>query len=403
MASDFKDPFLDNDETMQEDDLLDFIVFNELMNGNKEEIDNKYAWRSECEDGWAYNVDPEDYETLGEYNAILRMVKRSWRSSVRNGSRYGLSPYDYETPIEYEHALDKAVNRWKYECEFGKVFGIHPRNYDSFDEYIEDVKSAMKKNKPPKAPITVNDDLEDKVDNDCKENNNDIKEKITPADEPYDTKPETAVEETEIDEDEINKTIQAIEDDIYGAAFDNEAKSITDDDNWEDDFDESTELVDNVVSDGTINDRKKNKQTVYNDYKQRFDTEKSIYRTELFSSLFAAAVVSLIPALFLVFGINFLKDEKNPDFFLVFFCALLPLGVIIAIFYYAFKGFAEKYDRYAEAKEAFYNNASKKEIAKHIFAGILRGIIVIALLILIIWGISSLVEDKSNKTIAAFL
>ena len=37
--------------------------------------DNRYAWRLNCEDGTAYGVYPEDYETRGEYNEALRAVK----------------------------------------------------------------------------------------------------------------------------------------------------------------------------------------------------------------------------------------------------------------------------------------------------------------------------------------
>ena len=33
--------------------------------------DNRYAWRLNCEDGSAYGIDPNDYETRDEYNEAL--------------------------------------------------------------------------------------------------------------------------------------------------------------------------------------------------------------------------------------------------------------------------------------------------------------------------------------------
>ena len=38
-------------------------------------IDNRYAWRLNCEDGAAYGVSPYDYETREEYNQALRNAR----------------------------------------------------------------------------------------------------------------------------------------------------------------------------------------------------------------------------------------------------------------------------------------------------------------------------------------
>ena len=35
------------------------------------EHDNRYAWRLNCEPGWQYGIDPEDFETREEYNLAL--------------------------------------------------------------------------------------------------------------------------------------------------------------------------------------------------------------------------------------------------------------------------------------------------------------------------------------------
>lgn len=37
--------------------------------------DNRYAWRLNCEDGSAYGIVPEDYETRREYNEVLQKAK----------------------------------------------------------------------------------------------------------------------------------------------------------------------------------------------------------------------------------------------------------------------------------------------------------------------------------------
>lgn len=41
--------------------------------------DNRYAWRLNCEDGSAYGIDPNDYETRDEYNEALSREKHGWR------------------------------------------------------------------------------------------------------------------------------------------------------------------------------------------------------------------------------------------------------------------------------------------------------------------------------------
>ncbi len=47
-------------------------------------IDNRYAWRLNCEDGKAYGVVPEDYETRDQYNAALNTAKQLQARSMVN-------------------------------------------------------------------------------------------------------------------------------------------------------------------------------------------------------------------------------------------------------------------------------------------------------------------------------
>ena len=70
--------------------------------------DNRYAWRLNCEDGSAYGIDPNNYETRDEYNEALSREKHGWRDYCEDGSDYGISPEDYETEEEYNAAIDTA-------------------------------------------------------------------------------------------------------------------------------------------------------------------------------------------------------------------------------------------------------------------------------------------------------
>lgn len=46
--------------------------------------DNRYAWRLNCEDGSAYGVSPENYETRDAYNRALSMAKGGQPETVHN-------------------------------------------------------------------------------------------------------------------------------------------------------------------------------------------------------------------------------------------------------------------------------------------------------------------------------
>lgn len=70
--------------------------------------DNRYAWRLNCEDGSAYGVDPNDYETRDEYNNALNKEKIGWHDCCENDSDYGISPEHYETEKEYDEAIENA-------------------------------------------------------------------------------------------------------------------------------------------------------------------------------------------------------------------------------------------------------------------------------------------------------
>lgn len=70
--------------------------------------DNRYAWRLNCEDGSAYGIDPNNYETREKYNEALSREKHRWRDYCEDDLDYGISPEDYETEEEYNAAIDTA-------------------------------------------------------------------------------------------------------------------------------------------------------------------------------------------------------------------------------------------------------------------------------------------------------
>lgn len=71
----------------------------------KYQYTRRYAWRANCADGTAYDIDPLDYDTEEAYNKAIYKEKYGWRSTCFEARRYGLNVEDYETEEEYEKAL----------------------------------------------------------------------------------------------------------------------------------------------------------------------------------------------------------------------------------------------------------------------------------------------------------
>lgn len=95
-------------------------------------------WRDQCEDGSAYGVYPEQFDSADDYEDALEEAKRRfaeeqtidqnpiaerketnahrgnqyrWRLHCEDGAPYGLSPEDYETADDYAEALDEAKRK----------------------------------------------------------------------------------------------------------------------------------------------------------------------------------------------------------------------------------------------------------------------------------------------------
>lgn len=70
--------------------------------------DTDSDWKSFCEDGSEYGVDPDDYDSEEEYEEALTEAKYGWREECEKDSEYGIEPEDYETEEEYEEALSEV-------------------------------------------------------------------------------------------------------------------------------------------------------------------------------------------------------------------------------------------------------------------------------------------------------
>ena len=70
--------------------------------------DNRHAWRLNCEDGSAYGVDPEDFETRDAYNAALYRKKTAQRDSCDDGADHEVSPEGGETKDKNDEAPETA-------------------------------------------------------------------------------------------------------------------------------------------------------------------------------------------------------------------------------------------------------------------------------------------------------
>ena len=153
------------------------------------------AWRTRCEDGSKYGLDPLDYDSEEEYNAALheekygwrkycevirrprtsrpRIRPRSWdsrwstsrprrntttalheekygwRKRCADGSKYGLDPTYYESEEQYNAALHEEKYGWRrYYVSIGGYYGLDPGNYETreaFDAAREAAKEREKK------------------------------------------------------------------------------------------------------------------------------------------------------------------------------------------------------------------------------------------------------------------
>ena len=93
------------------------------------------AWRTRCENGSKYGLDPLDYDSEEEYNAALHEEKYGWRKYCEDGAEYDLDPMNFETEEEYDAALDEEKYGWRKRCADGSKYGLDPTYYESEEQY----------------------------------------------------------------------------------------------------------------------------------------------------------------------------------------------------------------------------------------------------------------------------
>lgn len=158
-------------------------------------------------------IEKHEYDkNMREGREKNRRLKKALQENAGKLERYK------ENPKEFKKNEIKDETSWRENCVFGKEFGVNPADFETFEEYADAVKNAMKNGEsemmPSEDEIWKDEPKKPIVQTTRQENV--TKEKLTPVVKTLDTKPETAAEEKGPDEEEINKTIQAIEDDIKG-------------------------------------------------------------------------------------------------------------------------------------------------------------------------------------------
>lgn len=68
------------------------------------------SWRVFCEDGFEWDVDPEDYETEEEYEKALMVAKSAWRDTCEDRGESDLDPEDFDGEEYQDTELDDALD-----------------------------------------------------------------------------------------------------------------------------------------------------------------------------------------------------------------------------------------------------------------------------------------------------
>ena len=134
-------------------DMMDVIILDQIfddLNKKKETyeddetsfFDSDEDWRDNVEEGYEYDLDPEDYDTEDDYLEALEEAKVAWREKYEYDVDLDIDPEDYDTEDEYLDAFEEAKNAWKDSCEDGTEYGIDPDDYESEEEYTEALNKA---------------------------------------------------------------------------------------------------------------------------------------------------------------------------------------------------------------------------------------------------------------------
>ncbi len=86
---------------------VDTYIHSVEASEEKYQYSRRFAWRKNCVDGSAYDIDPLDYETEAEYNAAILQEKYGWRRwHIHEAERYKLDLTAYETEADFEAVVE---------------------------------------------------------------------------------------------------------------------------------------------------------------------------------------------------------------------------------------------------------------------------------------------------------
>ena len=97
-------------------DIVDFLILDEINDRIQREIDERDAPHSDVNTDdeeeenvlFEYGIDREDYLTEEDYLEAVDEAKHGWRDTAEDGSQFNLKPEDFETLEEYEVAPEEA-------------------------------------------------------------------------------------------------------------------------------------------------------------------------------------------------------------------------------------------------------------------------------------------------------
>lgn len=97
----------------------------------------KNLWRDHCEDGSAFGIDPNAFETPDDYYDALFAAKQA-NTCVSDSSETIESD---NTPIDRDTSATPK-NVWRNYCTDGTPYGICPEDYHSADDYEDAIAEA---------------------------------------------------------------------------------------------------------------------------------------------------------------------------------------------------------------------------------------------------------------------
>ena len=99
----------------------------------------KNLWREHCEDGSAFGVDPNAFESPDDYYDALSVAKQE-KSCVSGASE----TIEKDNPIDKEKSSATYKSVWRNYCTDGTPYGIRPEDYHSADDYEDAIAEAKK-------------------------------------------------------------------------------------------------------------------------------------------------------------------------------------------------------------------------------------------------------------------